>query len=73
MLVTLLNHGDNVPGNLADLTEHHANSISRSLSQLENKGYVRNKGRGVWTLTPSGKEIATKIVEIEELDTTNNG
>jgi Mn-dependent DtxR family transcriptional regulator len=42
------------------------------MSQLEKKGYVRNKGRGVWTLTESGKEIAVKIVEIDELDPTNN-
>jgi Mn-dependent DtxR family transcriptional regulator len=61
ILAALRDHGDNVPGNLADLTGRHPKSVSRSLSRLEEDGYVRNKGRGVYTLTDEGREAADQV------------
>jgi Mn-dependent DtxR family transcriptional regulator len=49
-------HGDNVPGNIAELIDYHPKSVSRGLNDLAEEGYVRNKGRGVWTVTPSGRK-----------------
>ena len=52
-------NGDNVPSNIAENTGRHPKSVSRSLSgetnSLESRGYVRNKGRGVWTITGEGR------------------
>ena len=64
-LICLLNRGDNVPMNIADETEFHSKSVSRSLSNLEDRGHVENKGRGVWTLTTSGVDLAQLAREIE--------
>jgi predicted transcriptional regulator len=61
ILSDLLSHGDNVPGNIADNTGHHPKSISRSLSDLDDDNLVKSKGRGVWTLTDRGQEIAEKV------------
>jgi predicted transcriptional regulator len=54
VLVDLLVHGDNVPGNIAENTGRHPKSVSKRLPDLEEHGLIRNKGRGVYTLTPDG-------------------
>jgi Mn-dependent DtxR family transcriptional regulator len=64
LLSALLTDGDNVPGNLADLTGRHPKSVSRSLSNLEDRGLVRTKGRGVWTLTQEGAELAEHLRDL---------
>ena len=56
-------HGDNVPGNISDNTGYHEKSVSRSLSNLEDRDIVRNKGRGVWSLTEHGETIAKDVLE----------
>lgn len=63
IVADLKTNGDNVPGNIADNTGHHPKSISRSLSNLRDMGYVKNKGRGVWTLTADGEDIADAVLE----------
>ena len=61
--------GDNIPANLADNIRlpddgrnPHVKSVSRRLDKLEDDGLVRNKGRGVYTLTKAG------AVMIDEID-----
>lgn len=66
ILTDLSENGDNVPTNIADSTGHHSKSVSRSLSNLEDREIVRNKGRGVWTLTADGKELAARLLEWQQ-------
>lgn len=54
VIVDLLLHGDNTPQNIARNTERSPSSVSRRLSTLKEKGIVRNKGSGVWTLKEEG-------------------
>ena len=61
VLIDLLIHGDNVPANIADNTGRHSKSISRRLPDLEDRGLVKNKGRGVYTLTPEGIDMARTL------------
>lgn len=61
LLVDLLAHGDNVPSNIADNTGYHEKSVCRSVSKLEDEKLVRNKGRGVYTLTHRGLEQAEEL------------
>jgi len=61
VLLCLSRKGDNIPANIADETGLHSKSVSRILSGsegLEEKDLIENKGRGVWTLTEVGQEIA---------------
>lgn len=71
ILVSLLD-GDNVPANIADDCGHHAKSVSRSLSDLEDRGHVENKGRGVWTLTYSGVDLGEVLIELGDYETDRN-
>lgn len=61
VLVCLLLRGDNVPSNIAENIDRHPTSVSGSLSDLEDMELVRNKGRGVWTLTSQGINIAMSL------------
>lgn len=57
ILRDLSDHGDNVPSALADNISRHPKSVSRSLSNLEERGLVEKKNEyGVWTITDSGIE-----------------
>ena len=69
ILVTLHESGDNVPANIAEQTDHHSKSVSRSLSDLEDRGHVKNKGRGVWSLTYSGVDLAELLKEMDNRNT----
>ena len=60
-IVDLLEHGDNSPRNIADNTDRNASSVSRRLGILEEKGIVKNKGSGVWTLTYEGILMARTV------------
>jgi Mn-dependent DtxR family transcriptional regulator len=51
-------NGDNVPANIAENIDRHPKYVTRSLTELEDDGYVINKGRGVYTLSPDGREVA---------------
>lgn len=55
--------GDNVPANIADNTGYHQKSVCRSVANLEDLKLVRNKGRGVWTLTHRGQEVADELID----------
>ena len=61
VLVDLLTHGDNVPGNIADNTDRHPKSVSKRLKSLEEKELIENKGRGVYTLTMDGIAVARRL------------
>lgn len=63
IILDLGEHGDNIPANIAENSEKHVKSVSRSLANLEEEGLVRNKGRGVYTLTPEGKEARSALLE----------
>jgi len=65
-LICLLDEGDDVPSNISERTNHHNKSVSRSLSNLEERGHVENKGRGVYRLTTSGEDLAELAKELEE-------
>ena len=69
ILSCLLNEGDNVPANIADETDFHSKSISRSLANLEDRGHVENKGRGVYRLTTSGLDLAELVHEFDDRNT----
>lgn len=69
-LIDLHIHGDNVPGNIGDNIDRHPNSVSRALRQMterETNDFVRNKGRGVWTLTDEGEKVAEQLAELKDL------
>lgn len=70
-LIDLYVHGANIPANIGDNIDRHANSVSRALrkhTEDENSPtLVRNKGRGVWTLTDRGEEVAERLAAVEEL------
>lgn len=57
----LLTGGDDVPGNIAEATDRHPKSVSKRLPDLVDEGLIRNKGRGVYTLTPSGVSLARSL------------
>jgi len=65
-LIALMHEGDNVPANVADLTGKHQKSVNRSLKNLEERGYVENKGRGVYRLTDAGLDLAKLAQEAED-------
>lgn len=54
----LQRNGDNVPANIADGIERHAKYVTKKMRDLEERGLVENKGRGVYTLSPDGRELA---------------
>lgn len=64
ILIDLQQNGDNTPGNIADNIDVTRHYVSQVMPDLEDKGLVRNKGRGVWTLTEQGEDL----VENELLD-----
>lgn len=65
ILRDLYRNGDNVPANIAENADLHSKSVSRCLSgddeSLEDRGLVRNKGRGVYTLTKEGLKLAQEL------------
>jgi len=63
ILEDLFFHGDDVPANIARRTGRHRGSISRRLPNLEEKGLVRLKGAGVYTLTIAGYGVAREIID----------
>lgn len=57
ILEDLDENGDNVPSALASNIDRHPKSVSRSLSNLEDRGLVSKKNEfGVWTITDRGVE-----------------
>jgi predicted transcriptional regulator len=64
VLLHLKENGDNVPSNIADDIDRRQGSVQRSTRQLREQGLIRNKGRGVYTLTEEGK---TAVEALEDL------
>ena len=62
ILVDLLIYGADKPENIARRTGKHANSISRSASQMVEEDLIRNKGGGVYRLTEKGYQKAQSLV-----------
>jgi predicted transcriptional regulator len=62
ILVDLLVHGADKAKNIAERTGYHANSVSRSVSELVETGEVRNKGGGVYELMDSGRDGARGLI-----------
>lgn len=71
ILIDLHEHGDNVPANIGDNIDRHPNSVSRALRKLTDDeslpDLVRNKGRGVWTLTDRGQEVADRLAAVHDV------
>lgn len=63
ILTHLYKNGDNIAANIADDTGYHRNSLSRSFPDLVEKGLVRDKGRGVYELTKSGRSTARELLK----------
>lgn len=61
ILRDLLEHGDNIPANIAENTGRHRKSVSKRLPELESEGLIRNKGRGVYKLTGEGLRVARSL------------
>jgi predicted transcriptional regulator len=58
ILEALYYEGHNVPSGIADIADRPAETVSRSLSNLKEKGLVRKKNRyGVWMPTAVGREV----------------
>jgi len=62
ILKHLYQNGDNIAANIADDTGFHRNSLSRTFPDLVEKGLVRDKGRGVYELTKSGRSAARELL-----------
>jgi DNA-binding IclR family transcriptional regulator len=62
----LYNRGDDIPANIAEHTGYHRKSASRTLSGLENDGFVENKGNGVYRLTATGLSAARELETHQE-------
>lgn len=62
VMVTLLLIGHNTPGNIADISDRHRNSVQDSLQRLEENDLVLNKGSGVYALTFQGATMARSVV-----------
>lgn len=58
ILLCLQEFGDNLPANIADRTDRHTKYVTRLCVEMENKGLLENKGRGVYRLTPDGRQLA---------------
>ena len=61
ILAFLLTDGGNAPKPIAEAVGSHRNSVSRSLSSLEDEELVVDKGSGVWTLSCIGTTAARAI------------
>lgn len=62
IVADLLMHGDNLPSNIGDNTGRHPTSVSRQMANLEDMGFVRPKGNGVWSLTRKGFTAAQILI-----------
>lgn len=62
IITDLLIHGDNLPSNIGDNTGRHPTSVSRQMADLEDMGFVRPKGHGVWCLTRKGLNAARILI-----------
>ena len=60
-LLMLLERGDDIPSNIAKHTDRHRKSVSRKLSDLEKRGFVKGKGGGVYALTSEGVLLAQAL------------
>jgi Mn-dependent DtxR family transcriptional regulator len=65
-LVDLIENGDNIPKNIANNVDRHVGSIRRAVAKLEEKGLIKNKGGGVYTLTERGREATSSLVKFVE-------
>lgn len=61
ILICLQEHGDNIPANIADRTDRHTKYVTRLCVELEDRGLLANKGRGVYRLTPDGRQLAREV------------
>jgi predicted transcriptional regulator len=53
-LIALVLIGDSLPITIADQIDAHPRSVSRSIQGLVDDGYVVEKDRSVYSLTPEG-------------------
>lgn len=60
-LVDLLVNGDDTPKNIAERTQRHRKSVAEKLTDLEDDGFVENKGGGVRKLTTDGVRMAQAL------------
>lgn len=60
-LSDLIVHGDNVPSNIADNIDRSRSAVTKAMPELEERGLVENKGRGVYRLTWEGFRRAQQI------------
>lgn len=65
-LTDLMKNGDNIPKNIAENVDRHAGSIRRAAANLEERGLIKNKGGGVYTLTEKGEEATCSLVKFVE-------
>lgn len=63
ILQDMFYNGDDVASNIGRRTERHRVSVSRRFPGLEEKGLVRHKGSGVYTLTIAGYGVARELID----------
>ncbi len=73
VLQDLLLHGDNTPKNIGKNTDRNPSNVSARLSDLQEKGLVKSKGGGVWTLTLRGANMARSIHDHRQEDGDGEG
>lgn len=61
ILCRLLCDGADLPSNIADEIGRSRSAVSSRLSKLEESGYVKTKGRGVWQLSVAGTRAAQSL------------
>lgn len=74
ILVHLYVNGvSDLPANIADNINRSRSGISQKLPELEEQGFVKPKGRGVWRLTGEGASYAASITSDYNLAVDGDG
>ena len=58
-------HGDNIQTNISENIDRTPKSVASALCNLEEKGLIVNKSRGVYRLTEDGREVSERLSEVE--------
>lgn len=61
ILCQLLCDGADLPSNISEQIDRSRSAVSSRLSKLEDAGYVKTKGRGVWQLSLAGARAAQSL------------
>jgi len=64
-LICIYENGDDIQTNIKRETGRSMNTVASALNNLEEYSLIKDKGRGVYTLTSKGEQIAESLSKIE--------